>query len=311
VALWKSAGASVRARPAWYLGAVGIVAVAAIATFVEIGRDREGDPSACTSLLARSLERPATPGTASGPNGLIPVDANAQRDPDARLSFAFGSSRTPIVRRQTFRVPVGVDRAAVRSGLTSDIVDPARDDIIDRTNVVARVSLVKVEPRLVNVSVCIDPARPVAAAPGTYSGAVLVNVPGAGVAPAPLPLHVTIRDEGKLVAMIAIFVGIVVAAALRTRADVHQRDTTYAEYIYSMSFLAMVFIGLLGGIAAYTKLYATVPDAELVPQSLVALGGASFTATLAGKSLTELEGAFAKRGGGSAGRARDTGQPGG
>lgn len=282
----------------WVLGALFIAAVAIGASLLELTEDTGGDSRSCAERIDPQGPSPPPTQRRSGRGmAAVAVTSEGTRQANAHMKFGFGGSRNPLDHRQPFRVPRGVPRSAFRFGAPSDLSDSDSGKTLSRARLRGDVGPIGVDPRQVRLTVCIDPALPNELSAGTYTGAVLINAPTvAGVRPASLPVTVTVQDDRKIIAMLACLVGVIAGAVIRSMADIQQApgkpDGSPPErmaYFYSLRFLVMIALGLLGGATAYSGLFANESDASVdVFSILLPLAAASFTATLAAKSLADL-----------------------
>lgn len=96
--------------------------------------------------------------------------------------------------------------------------------------------------------------------------------------------------------MLAAFFGVLAGSVIRAAADLRQAPGRPAAeapdpwvYVFSLRFLVMIALGLLGGATVYERLYANEPAADLeLFSTLLPLAGAAFAATLAAKSLADF-----------------------
>lgn len=281
---------------AWVAGLLFILAVAAGASVLALDENSSSDPASCPAGY-KSKAASEKPASESAP--LVPIGADGAPAQDPSLNFAFGSSRGALTRSQAFRVPDSTKRKTLRYGFIVDLIDDETNEAIPAQAIAGRVRPVSIAKRAVSFRLCIDPtpeAHP-EIGDGTYTGTVKVGRPA--MKPdqvASVPITVTISDGRRIIAMLAVLIGVIVGLVVRATGDLTQAPGTTAgsapmtvEYVYSLRFLVTLAGGLLAGALVYGPVFADKADGTIgLFDSLLPLAAAAFTATLAAKSLADL-----------------------
>jgi hypothetical protein len=279
---------------AWALGALFIFAVAGAASALELTNETGDESAECGD----SYERPSISGKASRQGAKpVPIGADAAPDPDPEFSFAFDHGSEPLIRGQSFKLATK-ERKRPGFGLIETPTDAESGDEIPAGALKGRVRRIPILRSGSRLELCIDPALAGERLdPGSYTGTVAIGASATRTQNlAPVPITITIADDRKIIAMIAILVGIVAGIVVRASGDLAQAPGTSADqppsakdYFLSLRFLVMIAGGLLAGVLVYGPLYADDPSADLGSVGLlIPLAAASFTATLAAKSIADL-----------------------
>lgn len=226
------------------------------------------------------------------------------------LRIALGSDRDPVLRRQTFRIS-GVRARDVRVVSVNDLTDATGDHAlpIARRQLLARTVAARATGRLVHVSLCFDPERPVAMRPGSYTGGFMV-IAGRS-APIPIGITITARDDRTWPAVLAALLGLLAGIFVRIGADRRWGPIVIdATYVFNFRFWVM----LGGGTSAAVYSYLTIYQADSVfdgsATSLWKLTAQTFAGTLASKAVTDLIGPTAKEIRGNKARRQTMAKPG-
>jgi fructose-specific phosphotransferase system IIC component len=142
------------------------------------------------------------------------------------------------------------------------------------------------------VRVCYDPGANHEPAPGRYIGSLWVSAPGA--AAVPLTLEFTFRDNGLVGVFLALLLGILAGVVVQAIAAYQQapketRPKKLGPYLINFRTLLIVGAGIVAGATAYGRIESDPTWNSTVP-TLLALAGATFGATLAAKTATDLKG---------------------
>jgi len=204
------------------LGLAVVAAVAGLLGWADLTRDG-GSPSCASQLASERRVQMGTDATLPAPgdvapNGEVPlaVDQRAEvREGGAGVGLAFGDDRTPMVRRQAFLMPKGVDLKKV--AVTVPFGDAAQADERPLPAGHVRADVVGRGPgRLVSVAVCVNPQLPDELLGGTYTAGALV---GAGEVLAPMSLEVTVQDDRGWLVALAALVGVAAGLFIKLYSD--------------------------------------------------------------------------------------------
>ena len=290
----------------WVLGLLFIIIVAGSASVFELTSEERTGPEKCS----REYKNPVRPGSGkSGGARPVPVGSDGSKDGNPQLTFKFGHTSSAIIRRQSFTAKGG--KKSYGFTLLEDLTDEETGNDLPAGTIKGKVGSISVLRAGIRLSVCIDP-EPVGEPridPGTYTGAVAMGTRAESAqALTSIPVTVSIADDRDLIAMAAVLIGVIAGLIVRAAGDMSQATGRRLEghdpdekvpllppdprdYLFSLRFLVMLAGGLIGGILVYGPLFADAPDATVdLFDSLVPLGAAAFTATLAAKSLADLKG---------------------
>jgi hypothetical protein len=291
----------------WIAGALFIIVVAGAASVFELLSEKRTGPEKCS----REYENPVSPGPArSGATRPVPVGPDGAKEADPELAFQFGHTKGAIIRRQSFAAK-GAGAKSYGFALLADLTDEETGNDLPMGTIKGKIGSLAVLRAGIRLSVCIDPEPPGEPRinPGTYTGAVAIGTRAERAqALTPVPVTVSVADDRDLIALAAVFIGVIAGIIVRAAGDLSQAtgralDDQPADekapilppdpkdYFFSLRFLVMVAGGLIGGLLVYGPLFADDPDATVdVFESLIPLAAAAFTATLAAKSIADLKG---------------------
>lgn len=223
---------------------------------------------------------------------IIPVSSTGTPLESATLTMEFGLNRDRAVRTQTYRVSGGIDPDAVRVSTVNDFVRGNEALPISNGQLTYHAST-NPGTGLVNVRVCYDPGGEKEPTPGRYIGSLLVSAPSA--MESTLALQLTFQDDETWKPYMALIVGIlgglgVIAIAAYQQAPESTRPKRLYPYVFNLRMLVALVTGLVAAYAAYGKLVDSDPTWDDTKVTILALVGASFSATLAGKTVSDLKG---------------------
>jgi hypothetical protein len=204
----------------------------------------------------------------------------------------FGADRNERLRSQTYRMPAGFAAQDIHIGTINDIVNETTKDalVIRQQQLTFRANPNRADARLVNVRVCYDAGGPREPDAGRYQGTLLVSA--AGLQPSPLSLAITVRDDAWWKPILALIFGLLVGIVARAIGDLQQAPTTigksFWQYLFRLRILVALGFGVAAGIGAYIRLVEGNETFDGSFSAVWPLVGATFGATVAGKTITDI-----------------------
>ncbi len=248
--------------------------------------------STCPELIPR--QRDAVEADKAGnPSGrLIPLDRDGTGLGQATIAIDFGAGRDRQIRTQTYRPSPGVDPETIRVTPLSDILSEDHSLPTSEEQLTMRVGVDPIT-HWAKVRVCYDPGAKREPAPGRYVGTLTVISPEAK--PVALGVEFTFRDRSWVGAAFALLLGILAGIAVQAIASYQQapketRPRTVRPYVVNFRTLLSIGAGVVTAIATYGRVVEADPTWNSTGPTLLALAGATFSATLAAKTAVDLKG---------------------
>ena len=220
-------------------------------------------------------------------SGPLPIDP--QGEPVAgsvQLSYAFGSSREPMTRRQAFLVPDDMSPSAVTATVPfQDVTDQDGRPLSDAhlRGVVQHTG----PGRVVTLAVCLDPDTPEEMRAGTYTGTALVGV---GDRVTPVTLQATVQDDRLLLVIAFAAAGVLGGLFVRLFADTQLGHFEKLRDISTTRMVTTVVAGMIVGFYSIRTIYLDDPTFYAGAGDLWRVTAETFAGTLAAKTLSDLGG---------------------
>lgn len=268
-------------------------------------------PIAAATARAGGDTNPAALNAVAGPEA---VNEQAQSSPGpVELNYPFGSSRDPILHRETFRVPADMklDDVAVTVPF-GEMAEVGSGRPLPPGHVLAAVNAPG-PGRLVAVSICVNPVHPREMPAGTYVGTALIGVDDRQT---PVTLRVTVQDDERGLVILAALLGLVVGLWVKLFADSHTENLPSSKWenLRSPRSWFAIGAGLVAAFYSYRTIYADDPTFAASLDNLWRLTAETFAGTLAAKGLADLAGPLTGGGkaggkGGGGGHEKPEGEP--
>lgn len=247
--------------------------------------------STCPDLIKPQPRPKALLSAGTGEGQITAVAGDGTPIPKPTLVMDFGSNRGRDVRSQTFRLSPGLDPNSVHLSVVNDINNKNDPLPIGDEQLTYRVG-VDHATGWVNVRVCYDPGANREPAPGRYTGSLWVSAPGATAVP--LTLEFTFRDKRLVGVFLSLLLGILAGVVVQAIAAYQQapketRPKKIKPYLINFRTLLTVGAGFVAAATAYGRIESDPTWSSTAP-TLLALAAATFGATLAAKTATDLKG---------------------